>query len=118
MKFVEGTYGAWAHEYVSPDSAAGRLLVAGWQSVRVLAEFAARKDAEPTRRAWAFGVLYGIAGHLDPTTTRAMGAYEEHAIGFIGTGGRFRPKVDPVAQDQLAEMWATIVRGVEWRETK
>ncbi len=130
VQVLEGRYGPWAHTFVPPDSAAGRLLDAGWTALPALAKFASRSDADPLRRAWAFAVLHGITGRLAPTRTNVIGDFETHSESFSGlTGGGFsrssssvttagRPTIDSAAQADMATAWAKIATVVQLKETK
>jgi hypothetical protein len=131
VQVLEGAYGEWAHEFVPPDSAAGKLSAAGWSAVPVLVRFVGRPDAHQMRRAWAFAVLHGITGRLAPTASNVIGDFSTHSDGFRRvTGGGFSQSsqtvttprgadaIDPAAQAAFAQAWAKVAAVVELKETK
>ena len=119
---LEEPYGPWAHGVIAPDSAAGRLLAAGWKAVPALLRLAASESADPARRASAFALLASIsdafAACLDYSVLGGCDRYRlRDGRAEIG-GGSGVSRVDAVRQTQNAAEWTKLASGVEFRETR
>ncbi len=89
VRILEGTYGKDAHDFVGPDSAAGKLLALGWRAVPALLDALEDDKAAPQRCAWTFAVLYSITGWNDPRDEDGVLAeYESRGGGWAVLGGR------------------------------
>ena len=76
LKVVAGTYGEWAHEFIRPDSAQGKLLKMRLKSVPPLIEALRDERLEPKRRAWILSLLFSVTGEQDPRSGAILGDYE------------------------------------------
>lgn len=88
VKLHGGSYGEQSHQFIPPDTPAGRLLAAWWKAVPQLIRAANSKDINPRRRAWALGLLASIAGQHDPREeSGVLPAYEYRHSGWVSLGG-------------------------------
>lgn len=66
VKVVAGTYGRWAHGFVSPSSAQGQLLSLEQKAVPALMEAVGQKNLSERRTAWLLSLLFSVTGEYDP----------------------------------------------------
>ena len=117
---IESPYAAWAYGAIAPDSAAGRLLLSGWESVPALLRLARSVDADLTRRAWSLAILHGISGAFVLRDGNATGdgvRYSNQEGRKFRVGGTGSERIDAASQARLASRWSKIASGVEFRET-
>lgn len=123
VRILEGPFDERAHEFVRPESGAGRLLVMGWRAVPALLDALDEETATNQRRAWVFAVLYSITGWNDPRhDSGVLAAYESRdgswivaggrggkeqslGIGFGGSASMSGGKFDGAAQKAFAKHW-------------
>ena len=78
VKVVAGTYGKWAHKFISPDSPPGELLSMGLKAAPPLIAALKDKSVSPEKRAWILALLYGLTGENDPRRHRCRGAVGDY----------------------------------------
>ena len=111
-----------AHDFIPPDSPAGKLLAAGWPAVPDLIEAALAKETVAEQRAWALSILYGITGRNNPMDVpEILGPCEYRSSGWVvrggyaegsgimgagsGSGALLAGKADPRKQQDFAARW-------------
>ena len=62
LKIVVGTYGAWSHDFVAPDSAHGKLLSMGLKAAPQLVELLHRGKLSLRQQACILSVLFSLTG--------------------------------------------------------
>jgi hypothetical protein len=123
VKLVVGTYGPWAHRFISPDSPQGNLLQMGLKAAPRLIEVLQDKTISEAKRALILGILFTITGANNPTHENVLGNYEYVESGWQISGGvpsepasggvclpsdepnRIRGRIDPIAQQEMAKRW-------------
>jgi hypothetical protein len=118
LRVVAGTYGAWAHKFVPPESAQGKILAMGLGAVPPLLDELENPQNTPARRALIFSLLFSLTGQNDPREAGgALGAHESadgpwavwgDGGGGIGLGGSMlvpAGTIDPEAQNAFAKRW-------------
>jgi hypothetical protein len=136
LKVVAGTYGKWAHEFVPPTTAEGRILGAGLKAVPVLIEALANRSLSDNKRAWILSLLFSATGENDPRDfSGAVGAYryreagwqiwggppggpQSGGIGCSDEGSSSGGEISREAQDKLIETWGDWLRTVEVRQRR
>lgn len=89
VKILTGSYGPADHDFIPPDSAAGRLLALGWPAVPTLLDALADDKLTLQRRAWVFAVLFGITNWNDPRDVHGLFAgYDSRGGGWFVGGGK------------------------------
>jgi hypothetical protein len=117
--------------FISSESPPGRLLKLGWKAVPALIGALEDKQFGPTQRAWAFALLYMIAGNynypLGDTEWEAMFAAVESPLGpyrgipqgarwTVDNGKELPAKISVEAQAKLAERWIAWKKYIDVRE--
>lgn len=122
---LDGTYGKDDHDFIKPDSAAGKLLALGWRAVPALLDELDR-DLTPQRRAWVFAMLFSITSWNDPyPVSGVLGECKLRGRGWAVSGGRNgkvyamglgsssgvmvlrSDQLDEAAQKEFATKWKT-----------
>jgi hypothetical protein len=130
-KVVAGTYGKWAHNFIRPESPAGKLLSNGLKSAPPLVEALRNETMSVEKRAWILSLLYSVTGLNDPCQRSALGSYEcaegpwqvwGSGPGEAGSGGIGLPstrscstdgKINVDDQKLLAKQWFEWLKTVE-----
>lgn len=136
VKILSATYSESSHDFIDPESAAGRLLEQGWPLIPALTEHLADPNLTATQRAWGFGILHSITSCKDPTQARGIvGAFVKLSGGFwiqnktdgefSSAGGVFGGthtssggKMDSKAQQEFLEEWQALVTKLIVTQTK
>ena len=135
VKVVVGSYGKWAHDFISPDSPQGKLLSMGLKAAPALVEALQQETSLPEKRAHILSLLYSLTGENDPRRNNALGSHtyiegswqiwggapRERPSGGMGFGSRgwsWGGKPDVQAQRELTKKWVKWLRAVEWKVTK
>lgn len=133
LKVLAGAYTEDCHDFIPPNSPAGKLLAAGWKSVPDLVEEASKEDLNPRKRAWLFSLLFTVTRLNDPREVDALGPYASRNRGWAVVGGFGEPelrgfggfeegaaggRMDPEAQRKLAERWRATLQGVRVEEAR
>jgi hypothetical protein len=118
LKVVAGTYGKWAHEFLSPDSAQGKLLSLGLPAVPPLLETLEDSTLTPTRRAVVLSLLFSLTGQVDPRGAAgvlgnfdsaegpwAISNDESTSFGWGSTSVFLSAAIDETAQKTFANRW-------------
>jgi hypothetical protein len=122
LKIVAGTYGKWAHEFVSPATPEGRILGAGVKAIPVLIDSLGDKSLSNRKRGWIFALLFSATGENDPRNADVVAGYDEQEAGWQLWGGRpgegpsgglgssseghvFGGGIDRRSQDKLIQAW-------------
>jgi hypothetical protein len=89
---VAGTFGEWAHELVSPDSSAGKVLLLGMKAIPFLLKRLDEPSLTVERRAWILSLLFTLTGENDPRGSLlsdgpALGYHYYIESGFSVFGG-------------------------------
>ena len=133
VKIVAGTYGPWAHDFVSPKSPEGRILQLGPKSLPAILEILKEPGTDAVRKAWLFGLLFAITREHDPRdrfgssvlpNNRSLdggweiwgGPNEENlsgTISFPSFGSSGSGKIDPKAQQELTNTWVKWMKSVK-----
>lgn len=117
-KVVAGTYGKWAHEFLSPDSAQGKLLALGLPAVPPLLETLEDPKLTTTRRAVVLSLLFSLTGQVDPRdATGVLGNFdsaqgpwaisngESTSFGWGSSSVILSGAIDETAQKTFAKRW-------------
>jgi hypothetical protein len=130
LKIVAGTYGTWAHKFVSPSTPEGSILSVGVKAVPSLIEALADKSLSENKRAWLLALLFSATGENDPRRPfGAVGAYEYRETGWqlwgesseggqsgclaMPSEGTSTGSTDRETQDRLIETWKDWLNKVE-----
>jgi hypothetical protein len=88
VKIVAGIYGEWAHDFVVPQTPAGKLLASGWDAVPDLISAAVAEETPATRRAWILAILFSLTGRNDPSAEPGViGPYQSRSADWVVRGG-------------------------------
>jgi len=120
VKVLFSKYDDGLHDFVSPESAEGKLLKMDWQAVPEL--LAAINDPQRDRhqKAWALSLLYSIAGERDLNPFQHVIAFgslrwEQNATNYGSANGRFSEN----DQDSLIDKWNELKNEyLEFREAE
>ena len=88
VKIVAGTYGDWAHDFIAPDSPAGKLLSMGLKATPTIINSLEDEHLTMRKRAWLFAILYSLTGENDPRQNSRLGSYEYKEGAWQIWGGR------------------------------
>ncbi|WP_254512333.1 hypothetical protein [Anatilimnocola floriformis] len=123
LKIAAGKYGRWAHDLISPNSAAGKLLGFGRPAVPLLIDEVQKKDLSPGKRAWLLSLLFSLTGENDPrkengivasysysegpwmTASGSDGGFSSFGLGVSSTGTMIGGKIEPDKQLEFVVKW-------------
>ena len=128
LKIVDGTYGEWAHEFISPRSPQGKLLGMDLKSIPPLVDALRQKELPVDKRAWIHSLLFSLTGEHDPRYESRLGDYESlegpweirgGRPGEVSSGGIGFPSImssrggelNGESQQELSEQW------IDWAKT-
>jgi hypothetical protein len=110
-----GPYAENSFDFIPKDSPAGQLRAKEWNAVPALIKAVNGKELNPTQRAWAFGLLFGITGQHNPAEPPgAVGEYEYRRGDWpaLNVGGKVihqsragSGSMEESAQKELAKTW-------------
>ena len=130
VKVVAGSYGPWAHMFVSLDSPEGKLLEMGLKAAPQLIEELQKDTISDEKRAWIFSLLFSITGENDPRRGDVLANFYEingpwqvwggppgkerlsGGIGFPSQGWGWRGKIDQKEQKQMTAKWVEWIKSV------
>lgn len=133
VKVLAGSYGKDSHEFLPPESPAGRLLALGWKAVPPLLDAVTDGATPPVRRAWILGLLHSITSYHSPLwADGVLPNYRSQSAGWavwygndgamssggLGSGGTSSGsgKIEPEKQLEFARRWESFRKHVVARD--
>jgi hypothetical protein len=120
VKIVGGVYvPETVGKFLPAESPAAQLKIANWKAVPALIAAVEGEALNPTQRAWALGLLFGITDQNDPMEAPGViGPFEYQHSGTVSLGGpggsisvgqmsisRSGDPLDPKAQAEFTKSW-------------
>ena len=133
LKIVAGTYGKWAHEFVSPESPEGKLLGSGLKAVPSLIESLEDKALSSEKKAWLLGILFSLTGEIDPRISLGEhdcwrggwqvwggrdGASQSGGISFTSKTSVLGGSIDDEELEEFVNQWKDWLKNVDVTEAK
>jgi hypothetical protein len=135
LRILVGSYGSEAHDFIKPDSPAGRVLALRWKAVPALLEALADDKLTPEKRGWILSLLFSITGRQDPRWPNGVliryqwreegwrlaggldGKQTSAGFGFGGTGWSWGwGDIDVARQREFAKQWRAFQDHIVVRE--
>ncbi|MEM7476094.1 MAG: hypothetical protein AAF483_13955 [Planctomycetota bacterium] len=106
LRILTEKYGRQHHDFIKPDSPAGKLLQMEWKAVPAMIETLRDKELSDRKRAWLLCLLYSITEERGLNPTRVDGAIVNwRLISESGAGSSSGGRIDRAKQQVLVDRW-------------